>query len=199
MQFHSNQRTFICGKTDSGKTYFAIKSFFLKLNRVILYDIKHELNGFKATYCHKPEDIVWCWQHNRHKIVYQPPPGIDLEEDFDALCYIIFHHANCVLIVDEVASVTAASRIPKWFSECLRLGRGRNIGVISLSQRPKEIFNTIISEADYIVGFLLQIKDDRKKVAGVVGPDAMKLNIIPKHHYLLYSAYEGVSFHKPIR
>ena len=198
MQFKSNQRIAILGRTGTGKTYFARHFFLHQFNRLIIHDVKHELNGLKATYCHKPEDVIWCWNHNRYKIVYQPPPGINLEEDFNNLCYLIFHKANYVLWVDEVGSVTSANKIPKWFYECLRLGRGRNTGVISLSQRPMGIHNTVLSEVDYIVSFQLHLKGDREKVAGAVGEEALKLGAIPRYHYLMYNAYEGCSWHKPI-
>lgn len=198
MQFKSSQRIAILGRTGTGKTHFSRHFFLYQIDRLVIHDLKHELNGLKATYCHKPEDIVWCWNHNRYKIVYQPPPGIDLIEDFNNLCYLVFHKGNYVLWVDEVGSVTSAYNIPQWFSECLRLGRGRNTGVISLSQRPMDIHNTVLSEADYIIAFQLHLKGDRQKVAGIIGEEASKLREIPRYHYLLYDPYEGYSFHKPI-
>lgn len=196
MQYKSNDRLFIAGMTGSGKTYIMRETIFSKLNRVILHDRKWRLNGLKATYCHTINDVIWAWNHNRRKLIYQPrDPSI---EDFDSLCHIIFWHGNCVLIVDEIGAYTSAKKIPLWYSELLRLGRERNNGVVTLSQRPIDIHNTIISESDYILAFILQLEGDRKKVAGTVGDEAMKLNSIPRYHYLLYSAYEGCSWHRPI-
>ena len=196
MQFKSNQRLFITGRTGSGKTYFVLHSFFYRLQRVIIHDRKHDLSGLKATYAHTPQDIIWCWQHNRYRVVYQPyNPST---EDFDEVCKLIFNVGNYVFVADEVASYATANYIPYYFSELLRLGRVRNIGVISLSQRPRHVFNTVMSEADYIIAFQLHLETDRKKVAEVVGSEAMKLNEIPRYHYLMYNAYEGCSWHKPI-
>lgn len=196
MIFHSNQVIFICGRRRSGKSYLAVNLFFRRLQRVILHDRKHEHNHLKATYCHTPDDILSAWNQHHDKIVYQPyDPSI---EDFNEVCRYIFYHGNCTLIVDEAASYSQPMMIPHWYAELIRLGTIRGIGVISLSQRPRALHNTIISEADFIFAFQLQLETDRHKVAETVGPEAEKLNMIPRHHFLLYNSYEGVSWHSPI-
>lgn len=196
MQYRSNQRITVIGRTGSGKTFYVLKSFFYQLNRVILHDRKHDLNGLKATYAHKPEDILWCWQHNRYRVVYQPHDPS--QEDYNQVCALIFNKGNYVLISDEISSYATASYIPYYLSELLRLGRVRNIGCINLTQRPMHVHNTVISEADYVVAFQLHLPGDRKKVAEVVGEEALKLGAIPRYHYLVYNAYSGCSWHSPL-
>lgn len=195
MQFKTNQRIFVCGRTGSGKTYLVLRYFFMPLNKVLIHDRKHEI-WLGNTFAHTPEEVVTLWNQRRNRIIYQPyDPSV---EDFDRVCHLIFDRGNYVLIIDEIASYTTRFTIPFWYSELLRLGRGRNIGMISVSQRPNEIFNTIISEADIIIGFQLNLEADRKKVAGTVGDEAMKLNRIPRYHFMIYSAYEGCRWHRPV-
>lgn len=184
--------------TGSGKTYFA-KTLLPNYSRIVFHDRKWENYSLTKTLhftgANTPEELIWLIQHNKKRILYQP--NADGEEDFNTVCEIIYKTGNIAILVDEVGSYTTGNRIPHWFSECLRLGRGRGIGVISISQRPKEIPNTIISESEFKIMFRLQLQDDRRKLIGVVGPGAEYLRIIPPHYFLFW---DGVTLtpHLPI-
>lgn len=197
MQYKTDQRIGIFGQTGSGKTHLMKQMFLPHLTRFILHDPKFEHKGLKAVYCHKPQDILRTWARNKNKIVYQP---YDSEiSDFEQVCHYVFQKGNYVLILDEVTYVVKnAQTASKWFGNIIRLGRGRNIGCISLSQRPMDIPNIIISESQHIFAFYLALEGDRKKVAGVVGDEALKLKDTPLFHYLYYTPLSRGNWHKPI-
>ena len=173
------------------------EKFLPNLTRYVLHDPKFEHSGLRAIYCHTPLDILQAWSLGKTRIVYQPYSSE--MEDFETVCYYIFQKGNYTLILDEVTYVVKnAQTVTKWFGNIIRLGRGRNIGCVSLSQRPMDIPNIIISESQHIFAFYLALKSDREKVAGVVGDEALKLKDIPVYHYLYYAPMQSVTWHKPI-
>lgn len=197
MLYTTDQRIGIFGQTGSGKTHLMRQMFLPHLSRFILHDPKFEHGGLRAIYCHTPQDIIKAWELDKTKIVYQPYSSEI--RDFETVCYYVFQRGNYTLILDEVTYVVKnAQNVTKWFGNIIRLGRGRNIGCISLSQRPMDIPNIIISESQHIFAFYLALKGDRDKVAGVVGDEALKLKDIPIYHYLYYKPMQGVTWHKPI-
>lgn len=147
---------------------------------------------------HNQTQLESAWAKGNHKIIFQPwNPSIEI---FDNLCRWIFETGNKVLIVDEAASICTKAIIPFYYSELIRLGSIRGIGVISVSQRPREIYNTIISEADYIISFKLQLETDREKIAKTVGPEAFKLGEIENYYFMVYDGIIGeVQWHDPIQ
>ena len=149
------------------------------------------------------------WERGKYKIIFQPIPQksdkvlYHFARDpniatFNHLCEMIYYENNIVLIVDEAMSVTTASQIPYWYAEIIHVGRELNLGVISVSQRPMDIHNLLISEADHIIAFRVELEGDRKKIAGKVGQEAMKLGELPKYYYMEYTAGEGVQWRSPI-
>ena len=198
MKFTTDQRILIAGQTGSGKTELMKRFFFSHLHKVLLSDPKWEHEDSSAVYCHTPAEVEQAWRRGYNKIIYQAY-SVDME-DFEEICYLIFFRGNYTLIIDEVKyCIPNAQTITKWYGNILRLGRGRNIGCITLSQRPMNISGDIISESQHIVAFWLSLEGDRKKLRGVVGEDAMRLNKLPEYHFMTYNPREGVRWYYPIK
>ena len=195
----SNQRIAIFGKTRSGKTVFA-RSLLKFYDRCIFHDRKHESidlirsHHFKPIYT--PAELISALQKGFKRILYLPAdPGI---EDFDEVCRITYYAMNITLFVDEAQSYASSSTIPFYFSEILRLGAQRNVGCVILSQRPRSMTNFVISEAEIIISFKLQLATDRRKIVEVVGPEVDEpLRTMPPYHFMLYDG-DDVHFCAPI-
>jgi DNA helicase HerA-like ATPase len=198
MQIQFNQRVAIFGKTRSGKSYFA-KSLLLSYPRICVHDRKHEhfdlIQRYHFSPVKTPEELILAIQKNKKRIIYQPADPST--EDFDEVCRIIFATGNICLVVDEAASYVSATKIPFWFGEILRLGALRGIGVISISQRPRAIHNTIISESEYIFAFRLHLKTDRDKLREVIGEEVETLRQMPYYHFMVWDGDE-VRYCEPI-
>jgi len=131
-----------------------------------------------------PEQLKIVIGKGGKRILYMPAdPG---PEDFDEVCKIVYHTGNISLFVDEIASYTTSSQLPFWLGECLRLGAGRGIGLIMLSQRPRAIYNTLLSEAEHIFAFRLNLKTDRDKLKEIMGAEVEALRNIPYYHFAYY-------------
>jgi len=174
MQIQTNERIFICGMTGSGKTEFA-KRFLPFYPRVVFHDIKFRnsdlIQQYHFTPVHDVETLLFYIQKGKKRILYQPAQGGEKEgvEDFNRVCEIIFKTRNIALVVDEAQSFMTGQQTPYWFGEIQRLGREYNIGCISLTQRPKAIPQTLLSESEHMFIFRLKLKQDRLKIMEVCG------------------------------
>lgn len=200
MNFNSNGVCFVCGKRRSGKSYLVKKLLWLKLKRVIMYDLKWEhsdLLNMGAYRAYTLEQVKSLIVSGCDKVWYTPTdPSID---NFNELCKFIFFECNITLIVDEAASVCTVNVIPYYYSEIVRLGTVRGIGTINVSQRPRFVNNILISESDIVVSFVLKLFSDREKIAGVVGEEAYQLHPkkLPKYHFLMADD-DNVVWCKPV-
>lgn len=199
MIIRSDSVGFIAGRRRWGKSYYVKTQIWPYLKRVIFHDRKWEHADLATPenvgLAHTLQGVTALWKQGIHKIVYQPTNGS--VEDFDAVCGWVFDHGNIFLIVDEAPAYVTASTIPQNYADIIRMGSTRGVGVVSLTQRPRDAHNTLISEADFIISFRLQLETDCQKIAQVVGPEAMKLNSIPKYHYMAFNG-DTVTWCRPV-
>ena len=199
MELQTNQRIAIFGKTRSGKTVFA-RSLLKFYPRIVFHDRKRESSDlihshhFMAVWT--PQELEVALQKGAKRIIYlTADPSV---EDFDEVCRIVYYTGNIALFVDEAQSYASSSQIPFYFSEILRLGGQRGIGCVVLSQRPRAMTNFVISEAEVIISFKLQLLTDRRKIVEVVGPEVDEpLRTMPLYHFMLYDG-DDVHFCAPI-
>lgn len=214
INLQSNQHAFFAGKTQQGKTTL-VRSFVNNFPRVVVHDRKFEWknfamrNGYKVV--HEPSTLQELLSKGAKRIIYQPrSPEMD---DFDEICKIIFYTGNITLVIDEASSYCSTGRVPFYCGELLRLGSGRGIGVISLSQRPRYVDNVMISESTIIVSFRLMLDTDRLKISQIAGKtvdpplpenpsESEKIRSIAnlkQYHFMVFdSSTNAVSWHKPI-
>jgi len=175
MDIGTQNRVFIVGMTGSGKTCFA-KHLLYAYPRVVFHDRKCE-NGDLCTtlhfaLVHDSVTLQTALQRGMKRILYQPMVGMSedmLKEDFNKVCEIIFNIGNCALFVDEVSSLIKGNQIPTWYGEIQRLGRSRNVGCVSLTQRPMDIPQTLLSESEFMFIFKLKLEQDCQKMASITG------------------------------
>ena len=180
MKIRPNERVLIAGKTGSGKTWLAHK-LLAHASRLIVVDPKGNLTKWGLK-----EPNFWDWKAfergkpARLRIV--PPIGADPDwfEEFFARLY---NYGNLTLYIDEVYGVTPPGAKPgMWLSALYTRGRERGIGVWAATQRPVWVPLFLISEADWMLIFRLNLYDDRKRIASIAGDSI--LETIPDPHGL---------------
>jgi len=203
MQIKTSQQIFITGQNRSGKSVLA-KSLLSLYPRVVFHDRKWEhgyLTSSGYVLVKNLKDLVKVLEAGRNRVLYQPTDPS--AEDFDIVCHVVYAIRNCLLLVDEAQSLCPSNKTPYWFSEILRLGAIRNVGCISLTQRPMKITTEILSEAHFIFVFRLSREDDRKMVIGTIGKKIQLPNgtiaktddiiqNIKKYHFILYDGEKSV-------
>lgn len=208
---HSDDRVLIVGKTGSGKTVFTKKVLWNLYTCSVYHDPKLEEKSNKAMIlpfdpqcypAHGTDELIHLLSSGAKKIIYFPPIGLDEAgdmDDFNELCRICYYHGNICVFIDEVSFVSTSHRIPKWYKEILQRGRSRNVGAVSLTQRPKEIPNATISESDHQFVFRLNLKTDREKLYSMIPEDFhSQMDIIPEYNYIYNNIYSGASVHLPV-
>ena len=204
MNLRTDSVTFIAGKRRSGKSQFVKTVIWSKLtgNKVlcVFHDRKWEhyeelCSCGDTVLVHDMMSLMKADQAGHGKILYAPVSG-DVE-DFNELCSYLFERGNSFLVVDEAQSYANPGEMPPAYADIIRMGTVRGVGVCSLSQRPRGAHNMMISEADLIISFRLQLFTDCQKIAQVVGEEAFKLNELPPYHFMSYDGHE-VRWHDPI-
>jgi energy-coupling factor transporter ATP-binding protein EcfA2 len=172
IQIQSNDRIFICGKTGSGKSYLA-KKFLPFYPRVVFYDLEFAnndlINQYHFTTVQTPEMLITYLQHGKKRILYQPQEGDDSDEikEFNRVCEIVYKTHNIGFMVDELSNFMSGQKAPYWFRRIQQVGRKHGVGCISLTQRPKDIPQILLSESEHKFSFRLELEQDCEKMESV--------------------------------
>jgi len=114
----------------------------------------------------------------------------DSWERFFKACYL---KKKIQVYVDEVYSVTRNNEIPQWYQACITRGRQQGTSVYSATQRPMDIAQVVMSEAEHNYIFRLKMPQDRMKVERMTAVPAelqfQKLSL--RQHNFFYSNAEA--------
>lgn len=182
-----DEHIFIAGQTGTGKTTLA-KALLRARKFVVVLDPKNTFRdaAFGGTIVRRLKDLPNC--PNPH-IIYRPSVrnGERTKENLDAFFWWIYDRRNTTVYVDEAALISKDGNMPDGYLACLVEGRELGISVISASQRPKNIHNSIISESSHYFIFRLNLKTDREKVGDIIGDDVIKF-YKPRKYFFWYFA-----------
>ena len=185
MKIEPHIRILVVGKTQSGKSYWAKKLLSQYKNRIV-YDIKREYSDY-GLIVKTIEELDEAIKSGCNKIVIQP---LDLSSEyFDKVCEYIFSKLrNMVFIVDEVHNYISKSYIPMGFKRLVTVAEGKElrIGVISISQRPQNIHNDIISNCKLVVCFKLNLKNDAESISELTGMRVEDIQNLPYRDFMVY-------------
>lgn len=192
MQIRSNDRIFLAGKTGSGKTTLAKKMLYPMYTRRVYWDIKLENSDLltSSSLATTPEELLSSIKKGKVSILYQPR---SLEPyDFNRICEILYNAGNFTLFVDEVSKVCTPSWIEPWHDEIMTRGRGRGVGIVNLTQRPRRCHNTVISEAEHFFIFRLQLETDIAKVKEILPKKYAEMVSALPYHHCIYTDNSGI-------
>ncbi len=198
LKIRSNDRISIFGRTGSGKTFFSKQWLLPHYTRYVFWDIKKENSDM-------PHDIIITNPkelksniEKYNKIIYQPTKPTD--SDFNDICEIIFNSKNNALYVDEAALISTPSKILYYHKVIITQGRSYDVGIINVSQRPRDIHNTLISESEHLFVFALSLETDVIKLRQQMGNAADEIYTLPEYHFLYHNVKTNKSFiFKPIK
>lgn len=211
---------FVGGITQSGKSFF-IKHLFDAVKpdkrKCIFFDYKNDpdhvkwikkggypivssLKGIERYWSKTKKLFNFSKKPIQKKLIFRPPRPKGFAGAFkllDDLSDYVFRKGNMILFIDEIAPLTTPQRIPPSLYDCLVMGASRGVTIISVSQRPKDIHNVILSESYTKILFRLNLEDDRKKIKGIADQEvADSLHNLPNTEFV-YVRADG--FHQKCR
>lgn len=198
IKINTSDRVSIFGRTGSGKTFFAKHWLLPHYDRYVFWDIKHESTDIEHDIVvNNPKQLKNSIK-NYNKILYQPTSPTD--KDFDDICKIIFDSKNNALYVDEAAMVSTPTKILYNHKVLVTQGRSYDVGIINVSQRPRDLHNTLISESEHLFVFALSLETDVLKLRQQMGVAADEIYYLPEYHFLYHNVKLNKSYvFKPIK
>jgi hypothetical protein len=179
-------RMFIAGMTKTGKSTFA-SAIASRWDRSLVYDPNVDdvailpnssvVYGVKAALAALPG-----------RVVYRPsgPEMRDPGHFFGILCKRVFELGGHGIVVHELADFGASDReVDGRIVRIWRAGRHRFIPCIGVTQRPVNVARVFKSEAAILAAFHLVDPDDRRTMAGYMGP-AVALEPVGNDHSFWY-------------
>ena len=181
------EHVFVAGGTGSGKTFLAAE-YLRPYNNVIVLDTKgmfenwDDMDDKELTLVERLDDLP---KVKTPKIIYRPIFQELTQESYNTFFSWVYQRRNTICMLDEAMQLSPSpSILPEWLRGCLQRGRQLNIGIWSLTQRPKTISPLLISESTHIFAFRLNLDQDREKLVEVTG--CKELYIKPEKHSFWY-------------
>lgn len=190
-----SEHVLVCGATGTGKSFLA-EQYLKGYDYVIKLDTKLECyerweagvspwqglsEGKDFEVCFSLED---CQKSKYKKIIYAPDFEEQNEETYNDFFNWIFERQNTIVWIDELMSIGTVHKYPKGLHRLMIMGRSKNIGVWSCTQRPSGIPTIVPSNSKYFFVFNLYNPDDRKKMVATTGfPELAEL---PNGHNFWY-------------
>lgn len=162
-----SHRAAIVGRTGSGKSTLA-RVLAGAYRSLVVIDPKHGVELPGTVTVHTPAEFRRLWPQKARRVIVRPDP-VEVWDHADEVIRRVMAYGRTALLVDEAVDLAPSSRIVPAYKRALVQGRSLSLPVISCSQRPRDLYNTVLSESEHLFVFDLQLDTDRRKMAGVMG------------------------------
>lgn len=191
-----SDRAFIAGQTGSGKTVLA-RYLCAFREHVVVFDPKRRIDwtgymlvtSLKAMASLDPKKVK--------KIVYRPDfqavkDWNKGDDEIQRAFEWVYRRGKTTLYVDEAYMITNGDDMPDYYHACLTQGRELDIETWTATQRPMNIPQVLMSEAEHAYIFYLKLPQDRKKVEQVCAVLESQTATLAKRTFL-YAPQSGVT------
>lgn len=156
------ERWIIVGKTGSGKSVFA-RYILAQWSRahwpVLIIDPKH---GYE-TFAEEPEraTLERPWRVNSLRdlfgvapvVIYQPAMPARHDPVLDMILFAVLEHGFYVVEIEDTAGMMTSQLAPEGYMALITQGRAKKVSVLTLAQRPFNIPDVAMSQADHVIVF----------------------------------------------
>lgn len=183
-------RTLIVGHTGSGKTTLALR-LIAGYRSLVVIDPKWRVTVPRGgVIAGDPRVFAQWWPQRMRRVVYRPDPRDRDHADVEAVISRVLLYGRTALYIDEAMELSSVGRILPAYKRAITQGRELYVPVISASQRPVGIHNTILTEAEHCFAFKLTSSSDRDKLAAFYGDDAGDV-ILERYAFLYAGSHTG--------
>ena len=161
LRLRPGERWFIVGKTGSGKSIFAryiLRQWSRAHYPILIIDPKHGYDQFAE----EPEQATlerpWRLGEGGSMelapiMIYQPIMPARHDPALDALFYAVLRHGHMVVEIEDTAGMMTAQSAPEGYTALITQGRAKGVSVLTLAQRPFNVPDVAMSQADHVVIF----------------------------------------------
>lgn len=171
-------RVLIVGRTGSGKSTLA-RTMFYGSRSIVVIDPKHEEVLARGQIASTPAEFRQLYPQKSTRIVFRPDPEDKRASDVDEVIRRVLRYGRTRLLLHETVDYAKPVYIVPALRRAIMTGRSLMVPVVSCSQRPVGLHNTVISEAEHAFIFDLSLAGDREKLAGVAGDGALERVGVP--------------------
>jgi DNA helicase HerA-like ATPase len=190
------ERAAIVGRTNSGKTTLA-KMLCGGYRSLVVIDPKWRFELPRTiVVVGSASEFAQVYPQRSTRVVYRPDPEDQDHADVDTVIRRVLHYGRTALLIDEAMEYATVGRIMPAYKRAITQGRELYVPVMSCTQRPIGVHNVILSEAEHLFAFDLQLDGDREKLVAANGAAGF-LERPRSEHAFLYAgpATGGVAIH----
>ncbi len=154
----------VIGKGGRGKTHLMRNLIIPALRKepFWLWDPQWQYSNVPAHVTHRLEDMPYA------RAIFQP---IDKSDDvFDSFCKKAESWDNLVVAVEEAHLYSGKYKIrSRYFEKIVKSGRPHGVTWIAVGRRPQMIHNDILSDADHVFCFEMELSSDFEYMSKWIG------------------------------
>jgi hypothetical protein len=117
------------------------------------------------------------------RVIYR---GEKAERMADVAGRVAFGVRNLSLVIDELAWMMSAQRVPEYLAYCVQFGRERYINLVGTTRQPQEIANMFFDQADVVFMFRTQPGLGLDRLKRWYPTQASELPNLKLHEYRAY-------------
>jgi len=191
-----NERALLVGRTGSGKSTLA-RALLAEYDHVFVIDAKGDLELLNAIVLTSPDKVSELeFSHRRalsDPVIYRPEPQYWDYRVYDRVFHWAYLAQNLTVYVDEISAVMGDGyNVPQWYRALLTRGRALGIRMLSGTQRPSGIPLNVLSETDHVFLFELLLRDDRRRMAEIMGERVLSDDLLAEHAFWYYDVRRAV-------
>ncbi len=176
----------IAGQNGAGKSVLAT-SIANRWDRVLVYDPKLDPASLipNAAVCYGVKAALAALPG---RVIYRPRADEihRIGRVFDELVRKVMKLTAHAIVIHELGDLAASDReLAPYLSACMRQRRSLRIPMILVTQRPVNIPRLALSESQHAVAFHLVDRQDRLRMAEVMGPEVVD-RPVPNDHSFWY-------------
>lgn len=182
-----DQRAILAGMTECGKTTLAKRILEnAEYPNIVIIDPKGTFR-FPGRVVTTPDELSGLTDS---VIIYRPGYEHLFMADYDRVLKWVYLRGKTFVYIDEVYGLSDNGyTYPHALKALYTRGRELGVGVLAATQRPAGIPIYTVSEANRFYIFQLQNAEDRKRVAGYIGEQALQVR--EGHSFLYYDQKAG--------
>jgi len=160
------------GASGTGKSTWVFKQVE-KAKRIVVWSPKENIDNYttrlsaiRVTSTDDMRKALIAAGKGGVKLVFVPPPNRkDAERAFGLFCRLAMAAENCVVVAEELHTVTRPTWAPDGWSNLIMMGRGYGMKIYGLSQRPASVDKDFFSNCNTIHAGRVNYEDDAKVLA----------------------------------